>query len=105
MELTYLIGGALTLLGIILSIVLIIVDKKLTKSEKLHKIKDLLPQIIVTVEEAFGRGNGKLKKQYALSEIQQQCIAEHIKLSQNDLNDLSQSIEDIMSTPQKKTTN
>ena len=102
MELTYIISGAITLILIIISILTVILDNKLSKSEKLSKIKAVLPDIILKVENAFGRGNGELKKEYALVETQKQCIAQKIKLTPELLTELSQDIENILKTPQKK---
>lgn len=102
MELTYIISGAITLILIIISILTVILDKKLSTADKLAKIKAVLPDIILKVEEIFGRGNGVLKKEYALVETQKQCIAQKIKLTPELLTELSQDIENILKTPQKK---
>lgn len=102
LTITYIISGAISLFFIIMSIFNVILDKKLSKSEKLSKIKSILPDIIVKVEEIFGRGNGALKKEYALVETQKQCIAQKLKITPKLLEELSQDIEEILATPQKK---
>lgn len=102
MELTYIISGAITLILVIISVITIILDKKLSNTEKLSKIKAILPDIILKVENVFGRGNGNLKKEYALVETQKQCIAQKLKLTPKLLEELSQDIENILKTPQKK---
>jgi hypothetical protein len=102
MEITYIISGVITLVLLIIGVITIILDKKLSTSEKISKIKDCLPDIILKVEEMFGRGNGSLKKEYALVETQKQCIAQKVKLTPELMEELSQNIEEILSTPQKK---
>lgn len=99
---TYIIGGVITLILIIISILTIILDKKLTTADKIAKIKALLPEIIVKVESAFGAGNGAIKKEYALVETQKQCLAHNLKLTPELMNELSKDIEAILETPQKK---
>ena len=99
---TYIIGGVITLILIIISILTIILDKKLSTADKIAKIKSLLPDIIVKVESAFGSGNGAIKKEYALVETQKQCLAHNLKLTPKLMNELSKDIEAILETPQKK---
>lgn len=99
---TCIISGAITLILIIISILTIILDKQLTTADKLAKIKSILPDIILKVENVFGSGNGDLKKEYALVETQKQCIAQKLKLTPKLIEELSQDIERILKTPQKK---
>ena len=99
---TTIISICLGVISFILGILLIIFDKSMSKTDKIQKIKALLPDIIVKVEEYFGGGNGKLKKEYALVMTQKACIENKLSISKKLLDELDTEIENILKTPQKK---
>lgn len=102
MAITEIISIVLGALTILLGIILTLIDTKLTKKEKLENIIASLPTIITKVEQIFGGGNGDLKKEYALIEVQKACIASKLKIDDATIENLSQKIEEILTTPQKK---
>lgn len=75
---------------------------QINKKEKiveLAKIVQKLPEYIETAEQMFGSGKGKVKKQYVLNEVRNECLLNEVDFKSEEF---SEEIEKILATPQKK---
>jgi len=88
--------------SIITTILSIFSNSQKNKKEKivqLAKIVQKLPEYIKQSEEMFGTGKGRVKKQYVLNEVRNECLLNEIEYKENEF---SEEVEKILDTPQKK---
>lgn len=88
--------------SIITTILSIFSNSQKNKKEKivqLAKIVQKLPDYIKQSEEMFGAGKGRVKKQYVLNEVRNECLLNEIDYKENEF---SEEVEKILDTPQKK---
>lgn len=71
------------------------------KTQKVSAILAKIPNYIIEAETIFGGGTGKAKLAYVLNKIQVDCVKANINISEEVL---TQQIENVMETPQKKQT-
>lgn len=94
------IGGiALTAMSIVIAIIQSIKSSKKERIVKLAKIVQKIPGLINESEELFGEKCGKAKLNYVLNQLNIECIQNGIEF---DKSGLAASVENVLSTPQKK---
>ncbi len=91
--------------GIVMSVVSVLINKKKNKSQKLvelAKIAQKLPEFISEAENIFGAGNGAAKLTYVLNKVQIECLKNNVEFNEEQFKG---EIENILSTPEKKVPN
>lgn len=93
------VSTAVSIVGIVYSVIATILKSKKTKSVKLAQIMQTLPSYIKEAETVFGGNTGAAKLVYVLNKVCIDCIKNHLDYNQDDW---TVEIEEILSTPQKK---
>lgn len=90
---------AITAVSIIIAVYKTIKTKNKQKIVELAKIVQTIPDIINEAEEVLGSGTGKAKLTYALNKLNIKCLQAGIEFDEQGL---TEEIENVLSTPQKK---
>lgn len=88
-----------TTISIIIAFIKTIKTGKKEKIIKLAKIVKQIPDIINEAEELLGAGNGKAKLSYVLNKLNIKCLQFGIEFDEQGL---TEEVEKILETPQKK---
>ena len=89
----------ITAISIITAITKSLKTNKNEKTVKLAKIVQTIPETINEAEELLGSGNGKAKLSYVLNKLNIKCLQVGIEFDENGL---TEEVEKILETPQKK---
>lgn len=80
------------------------ISSTLESVEQIYNIFDKVPSFISQAETLFGNGNGERKNYFVMKEIENECIKRKVDFDANKDKFMS-TIENILSTPQKKELN
>ena len=105
-EIMLIVSSGIALLSIVFNIIIYIKKAKLAKQNgitleenAISEIINKLPKFIADAEQIFGSGTGLAKLSYVLDKVQLECVKSNVTFDERYM---TEQIENILSTPEKK---